>query len=155
MNNQDTIETTTSKLILKTCYKASKCDDTTLVIWLKKSILLILAVAILRFTLAIFLKKEAFKKTNILKKWRNVFWMNLQIKGLLLFEIMTSKILAKTHGEDFFLPNQGQIKTRRSMQKKSLKNVLDNLKATTMKSFLGRFHEQLCSFNKKIFKTGS
>lgn len=108
MNNQDTIETTTSKLILKTCYKASKCDDTTLVIWLKKSILLILAVAILRFTLAIFFKKEAFKKTNILKKWRNVFWINLQIKGILLFEIMTSKILAKHIERIFFF----QIKAR-------------------------------------------
>ena len=108
MNNQDTIETTTSKLILKTCYKASKCDDTTLVIWLKKSILLILAVAILRFTLAIFFKKEAFKKTNILKKWRNVFWINLQIKGILLFEIMTSKILAKHIERIFYF----QIKAR-------------------------------------------
>ena len=109
MNNQDTIETTTSKLILKTCYKASKCDDTTLVIWLKKSILLILAVAILRFILAIFFKKKKHLKTNnILKKWRNVFWINLQIKGLLLFEIMTSKVLAK-HIERIFC---FQIKAR-------------------------------------------
>ena len=31
MNNQDTIEMTTSKLILKTSYNANKCDAITLV----------------------------------------------------------------------------------------------------------------------------